>query len=81
MKEQGIIDGETFGVYFIDINYGSDITFDGFDTERVLSIDNLTFTDFYDDNYQSARITLMRYGDVEIGGQARRGVIDTGYHF
>ena len=78
MKQQGIIDTAAFGVYYGDDKYGSEITFGGVDTDRVPSIDNLTFTDLKDLNYWSVNITTIKYGDTVLNKDTRYGVIDTG---
>ena len=78
MKQQGIIDTAAFGVYYGDDKYGSEITFGGVDTDRVPSIDNLTFTDLKDLNYWSVNITTIKYGDTVLNKDTRYGFIDTG---
>ena len=81
MKDQGIIDVAAFGVQYTDELRGSKVTFGGIDNKIVPHFDNLTFTNLYGRNYWDVSLTKMRYGDVEIGGQAIRGLIDTGSSF
>lgn len=78
MKAQGYIKNAAFSVHYIDSKYGSEITFGGFDDSLVESIDNFTFTKLYDNNYWSVRLRGIKYGDIEIGGHAERGILDTG---
>ena len=76
MKQQKIIDTAAFGVYYDDKN-GSEITFGGIDTDRIPSLDKLSFADLYNDEYWSINITLVRYGKAEISNNSRYGILDT----
>lgn len=78
LKKQGIIEREMFSVRYIDQEYGSEITFGGFDSAYVPSANNFTYTDVYDSKYWSVGVRRIKYGDVVIGGEAIRGIIDTG---
>ena len=78
MKQQGIIDTAAFGVYYGDDKYGSEITFGGIDTDRVPSIDKLTFTDLKDLDYWSVNIRTIKYGDTVLNKEVRYGLINTG---
>lgn len=78
MKQQGVIQTAAFTVNYVDSKYGSTITFGGFDKEYVSTIDQFTFTELYDHSYWSVGLRRIKYGDVEIGGEAERGIIDTG---
>ena len=78
MKQQGIIDTAAFGVYYGDDKYGSEITFGGVDTDRVPSIDDLTFTNLKDLDYWSVNIRSVKYGNIELNKEVRYGLIDTG---
>lgn len=71
LKNQGVIDHAVFCVRYL--KDGSEITFGGSD-ENV----TFTYTSLYDHNYWSVGLRRIRYGDVVIGGEAKRGVIDTG---
>ena len=78
LKKQNLTDVAAFGVYFSSHFTGSKVTFGGIDPKRVPHFDNLTFNKLYDENSWSVGIRSMKYGDVEIGGQATSGVVDTG---
>ena len=78
MKQQGIIDIASFGVFYEDTKYGSKITFGGIDTDIVPNFDNLTFTKLYDNQSWSVNITSMKYGKITLHKGSIKGVIDTG---
>ena len=78
LKSQKIISNAMFSVRFIDTEYGSEMTFGGFNNRIANSIDNFTFTPLFDDRYWSVGIRRIKYGDIEIGGAAIWGIIDTG---
>ena len=78
LKKQKVIDKAIFTVRFVDAEYGSEITFGGFNQKIVQNMDNFTFTPLYDNRYWSVGIRKIRYGEVEIGGRASWGIIDTG---
>lgn len=78
MKDQGLINNATFAIRFIEEKYGSEITFGGYNEEIVDNLIKFTFTNLYEHNYWSVGIQSMRYGDLQFGQQAQRGIIDTG---
>ena len=78
MKQQGIIDIASFSIDFRNNNEKSEIVFGGVNTDRVPGLQNFTFTKMHDDNSWNVQITSMKYGDLEFGGQAKQGIIDTG---
>lgn len=78
MKEQGLIKHAVFSVLYLDSKHGSTITFGGLDEEHEKDLSKFTFTNLYDENYWSVGIRKMRYGDIDIGGEAKRGILDTG---
>jgi hypothetical protein len=77
MYDAGILAENAFGVYYTDTYGDSQITFGGYDTSKVKSIDDFAFVDLYDGNHWSAKLHDARYGTVNIGS-AKSAILDSG---
>ena len=77
LKRQKIIDRAVFSIDYRLINSKYAMTFGGIDTDRVPYLDNFTFADLIDDNTWTVGISSMKYDDLEFGGQAVKGYLDT----
>lgn len=79
LYKQGKLAEEAFAVYYTDTYNQSEITFGGFDTNRVKDKSLFTFLRTLDKFFWSAKLNGVKYGNTtEIKNTARDAVLDSG---